>query len=174
MTFIGLTYVPLLLKAYNYLAGVRSPIDQAAWALLGSDGARLVVTLSCIVGAIVGFVLSRVVTTKLDMTRIEGEAELEHGYPVLLFGGAVLFCIFPVITLIDISSMFLANMGVYMTAGWFFGYIIPVLLKYTFLLLHARSINSHIELVGPSGRSGMWRRLGLMRLRVVRNEFEWW
>lgn len=166
---IALTYTPLLVGAYNYLAGARSSIDQAAIAFLGPDNARLAIMMSCIIWTMCGFALSRVVTTKLDMARTEREAGLGNSYVILLLGWMFLIELMPLS-----SSRFLADMGLYMTVGWFFGYIIPVLLKYLHLLLHARSINSHIELVGPSRRSGIWRRLGLMRLRVVPNDFEWW
>jgi hypothetical protein len=72
------------------------------------------------------------------------------------------------------DSSFLAEIGSFAMAGYVFALAAPLLLKYLQLFLHARSANSHIELVGTSNGSGMRRRIRNMKLRVVRNDFEWW
>ena len=174
--FFALIRIPMLIQAYNYLAGARPPIDQAVLALLGHDNSRLALIVLCIIGGVVGLAFSHIVTAKLNNTRIEGEVELRRSFLAFLFGWQVGFWVYwmaPVSQLIDINSWFLDDVALYVAAGWSLGYFIPILIKYILLSLHARSINSHIELVGPTRGSGIRRQFGGMKLRVVRNDSEW-
>ncbi|NHI84339.1 MAG: hypothetical protein EAX81_08575, partial [Candidatus Thorarchaeota archaeon] len=171
MAALFLTTLPWLIGAYNYLRGMSSPIDQAVLALLGSDSSRLVVLASCIIGVIIGLYLSHFVTTKLDVLKREGKAELGMGMYIALFSWWM-FPLFPVSTISSLEmiiygspmSHFLSDLGYFMMAGYFLGYSIPVLWKYAFLALYTSSIDSQIILVGLPKGSGSKRRFQSLTL----------
>jgi len=174
MGVLFLTTLPWLIGAYNYLRGMSSPIDQVILALLGSDLSRLVVLASCIIGAMIGLYLSRFVTTKLDVLKKEGEAELSVRMYFFLF----LWWVFPqypisTISLLEMiiygspTSHFLSDLGFFMMAGYFLAYSIPVLSKYFRLVLYTSSIDSQIILVGLPSGSGFKRLSQNWTLKVV-------
>jgi hypothetical protein len=177
-SFIGvlvLGMLPWLISAYNYLRGMSSPIDQAILALLGSDLSRLVILASCVIGMMIGLYLSRFVTTKLDVVKKEGEFELSKRLELFL----LLWWMIPLwslstVSLLDMTlngfytSSFLSDFDVFMMAGYFLAYSIPVLLKFARLLLYTRSINSQIILVGLPIGSGLRRGHQNLTLRIIR------
>jgi hypothetical protein len=175
MSVLVLGTLPWLIGAYNYLRGASSPIDQVILALLGSDSSRLVVLASSIIGIMLGLYLSRFVTTKLDVVKKEGEAELS----TRMYTALLVWWVFPqwslsIISLLDMSfngfytSKFLSDLGFFMMAGYFLAYSIPVLLKYVLLVRYTRSISSQIILVGlPRGGSGFKKRFQNLTLRII-------
>ncbi len=174
MSVLVLTTLLWLIGAYNYLRGASSPIDQNILALLGSDLSRLVVLTSSIIGMMIGLYLSRFVTTKIDVVKTEGEAELStRMYTALLLWWAFPLWSLSTISLLDMSfngfytSRFLSDFGFFMMAGYFLAYSIPVLSKYVLLVLHTRSIDSQIILVGLPSGSGFKKRFQNLTLRVI-------
>ena len=177
LSFFGvlvLTQLPWLIDSYNYLRGAPSPFDQTILTLLGSDLSRQVVLISSIIGMMIGLYLSRFVITKIDVVRKEGEAELStRMYFALLF-----WFVFPMWLQSTIyfsemivygypTSRFLSDIGFFMMAGYFLAFSIPVLLKYVLLLLHAKSIDSQITLIGLRSGSGFKKRFQYLTLRVI-------
>ncbi len=165
--------LPLFLGAYNYLMGAPSPIDLAALAILGSDLTRLVVLISAIIGIMIGSFLSTIITKKLDIVRREGEVEFGRGLYLVSFGWWTLVAI-PVsfVNLLDmlihgITSRFVTDLSYFLMAGYFLGYAIPVMFKYSRLVLHAGSIDSRVKMTILSRGSGRVRLLQKMALKVV-------
>ena len=122
----------------------------------------------------IGLYLSRFVTTKLDVLKKEGEAELS----VRMYIALILWWMFPQWPVSTISlleriiygsptSHFLSDLGFFMMAGYFLAYSIPVLSKYFLLLLHTSSIDSQVVLVGVPSGSGFKRRFQNLTLKVV-------
>jgi len=173
MSCVLIYLIPWLLGAYNYLRGAPSPIDQAALALLGSDLTRLVVLLSAITGLMIGLFLSRFVTKKLDIVRREGEVEFGRGlYLVLCTWWTWVTTPFFSINLLDmslhvVSSSFITNIGIFLMTGYFLGYAIPVIMKYTRLVLHAGSIGSRVIMTELRRGSGRVKLLQKMTIRIV-------
>ena len=173
MSCVLIYLIPWLLGAYNYLRGAPSPIDQAALALLGSDLTRLVVLLSAITGLMIGLFLSRFVTKKLDIVRREGEVEFGRGLYLVLCGWWTLVMTpFFSINLLDaslhlVSSKFITDLGIFLMAGYFLGYAIPVMMKYTRLVLQARSIDSRVIMTELRRGSGRVKLLQKMTMRIV-------
>ncbi|TFG99314.1 hypothetical protein E4H12_03215 [Candidatus Thorarchaeota archaeon] len=169
-----LSQLPWLIGAYNYLRGASSPIDQSALALLGSDLARIAVLISGIVGMVIGLYLSRFPTAKIDVARREGEARISVRMFLALL---LLWEIFVIpniaIGLLDsffngfLTSHFLSDLCWFMAAGYFLAYSIPVLIKYGFLVMHARSIDSKIELIELRSGNGFIKRFQCLILRVI-------
>ena len=177
LSFLGvliLTQLPWLIGAYNYLRGAPSPFDQTILALLGSDLSRLVVLTSSIIGMMIGLFLVRFVTRKIDVVRKEGETELStRMYFALLVWFVFPLWLFSSISLLEMivygspTSHFLSNLGFFMMAGYFLAYSIPVLSKYVILVLHARSIDSQVVLIGLRSGSGFKRRFQNLTLSVI-------
>jgi len=174
MGVLFLTTLPWLIGAYNYLRGMSSPVDQAILALLGSDVSRVAVLASGIIGVMIGLYLSRFVTTKLDVVRKEGEAQLSAKmYTALLLWWIFPLSLFSTVSLLDMTvngfstSMFLSNLGIFTMAGYFLAFSIPVLSKYVLLVLHTRSIGSQVVLVGLPSGSGLIRHFQNLTLRAI-------
>ena len=174
MSVLVLGTLPWLIGAYNYLRGASSPIDQSILALLGSDLSRLVVLTSCITGMMIGLYLSRFVTTKLDVVKKEGEAELStRMYTTLLIWWVLPLLPLNIISLLDLSingfytSRFLSDFGFFMMAGYFLAYSIPVLSKYILLALYTKSIDSQVVLVGIPRGSGFKKRFQNLTLKII-------
>ncbi len=167
-------YLPSLIISYNYLRGASSPIDQSVLALLGSDLTRIAILVSGIIGMAIGLYLARFVTKKLDIVRREGETGITVRMYIALLCGWTLFP-FPIQTiwLLDryyngfATSRFVTDLGVFLMAGYFVAFAIPVLLKYVILVLHARSVDSQVELVGLQSGSGFKRRFQYLTLRII-------
>jgi hypothetical protein len=166
-------YLPMALS-YNYLRGLRSPIDEVVLVLLGSDLSRLVILASSIIGMMIGLLLSRFVTTKLDVVRKEGEVILSARMHVVLLSWwwfliwpFQMICILEFIAYGPPTSHFLIDLGFSLTAGYWLAFAIPVLLKYLLLVLHAKSIDSRVKLIAFLRGSGFIKRLQYMTLKVV-------
>ncbi len=169
-----LTQLLRLFEQYNYLRGTSSPIDQSVLALLGSDLTRIAVFSSGIIGMVLGLYLSRFVTTKLDVVRKEGETGItQRMYIALLFWAPLLLLPIQAIWTLDMliygppTSKFLSDLGIFLMAGGFAAFAIPILSKYLILVMHARSIDSQVELVGYQIGSGFKRRFQNLTLRVI-------
>jgi hypothetical protein len=169
-----LTQLPWLIISYNYLRGFSSPIDQAVLALLGSDSSRLVIMTSSLIGMMIGLYMSHFVTMKLDVVKNEGEVELGvRMYFALLLWWMFLLLPFDMIFLLESvvygpsSSHFLSDLRWFTNAGYLLAFAIPVLLKYTLLLLHARSIDSQIILIRLRSDISIKKRFQNLTLRVI-------
>jgi hypothetical protein len=169
-----LTQLPWLIGQYNYLRGASSPIDQSTLVLLGSDLARLAVLTSSIIGMMIGLFLVRFVTRKLDVVRKEGKAELGARMYFALFVWWMLLSLpYDAISLLDSvvygpsSSHFLSDLRWFTNAGYFLAFAIPVLLKYVLLVLHAKSIDSRVILIGLRSGSRFKRRFQYLTLGVT-------
>ncbi len=165
--------IPWFLGAYNYLRGAHSPIDQTALALLGSDLTRMVVLISAISGMIIGSLLSRFITKKFDVVRREGEVDLGRGIYFVFFAWylVVMWPFFSVNLLIqslhEFTSSFVTDIGIFLMAGYFLGYAIPVMIKYARLVRHAGSIDSRVKVTELRRGSGLVMLLQKMTMRVV-------
>jgi len=176
LSFMGaliLTQFSRLFVQYNYLRGAPSPIDQTALALLGSDLTRMVLLVSCTIGMMIGLYLSRFVTTKIDVVKKEGEVELStRMYFSLLFWFVFPLWLQSTIYLLEMNiygyptSSFLSDLCIFMMAGYFVAFAIPVLLKYILLVLHARSIDSRITLIEHRSGNG-FIKLKYLTLKVI-------
>ncbi|MFQ5834191.1 MAG: hypothetical protein ACE5H4_15920 [Candidatus Thorarchaeota archaeon] len=169
-----LTQLPWLIMSYNYLRGFSSPIDQAALALLGSDLARLAVLSSSIIGMMIGLLLFRSVSTKLDTVREKGEAELGVGMYLALFAWwNFLLLPFYAVSLLEsvaygpTSSHFLSDLHWFANAGYLLAFAIPVLVKYVLLFLHAKSIGSRVTLISFRSGTGTEKRFPYVAVRVI-------
>ncbi len=168
-----LSQIPWLLGAYNYLRGAPSPIDQVALALLGSDLARISVLVSATIGIMIGSFLSRFATKKLDIVRREGEVELGRGFYFFSFAWFTVVALpFFSLTLLDmslhlVSSRFMTDIGLFLMAGYFLGYAIPVMLKYASLVRHAGSIDSRIMMTELRRGRGLVMLLQKLTMRIV-------
>jgi hypothetical protein len=122
----------------------------------------------------IGLFLVRFVTRKIDVVRKEGETELStRMYFSLLVWFVFPLWLFSSISLLEMivygspTSHFLSNLGFFMMAGYFLAYSIPVLSKYVILVLHARSIDSQVVLIGLRSGSGFKRRFQNLTLSVI-------
>ncbi|MFW9844260.1 MAG: hypothetical protein ACFFEV_06780 [Candidatus Thorarchaeota archaeon] len=168
--------LPWLIGAYNYLQGAPSPLDQSALLLLGSNLTRIAVMISGIIGVVIGLLLSRRVTPKLDVARKMGEAGISRGmYFVLIFWWMLLTLPIQLIRFLDIivngyyTSHFLSDLGWYLTAGTFLAFSIPVIVKYVQLLLSASSTSSQVILTETRSSSDFDKQLQDITLKVVYN-----
>lgn len=177
-SFVGalilLFYIPRLVIYYNYLSGAHSPIDQVVLLLLGHDLSRIVVFISSIFGMIIGLFLSNFITTKLDVVRKEGEAELSTRMYMILFGWWLIqFLPLQMISLLEgtvygiPTSHFLNDISFSLTSGFSLAFAIPIMLKYAILVRHAKSIESRVELIELRRGSGFIKRLQYSVLRVI-------
>ncbi len=123
---------------------------------------------------VLGLYLSRFVTTKLDVVRKEGETGItQRMYIALLFWAPFLLLPIQEIWTLDMliygppTSKFLSDLSIFLMAGGFAAFAIPILLKYLILVMHARSIDSQVELVGYQIGSGFKRRFQNLTLRVI-------
>ena len=170
---IILGQIPWFLGAYNYLRGAPSPIDQTALALLGSDLTRLVVLISAISGMMIGSLLSRFITKKFDVVRREGEVDLGRGiyFVFMAWWTVVMWPFFSINLLIqslhEFTSRFVTDIGIFLMAGYFLGYAIPVMMKYARLVRHAGSIDSRVKVTELRRGSGLVMLLQKMTMRVV-------
>ena len=169
-----LAQLPRLIGAYNYLQGAPSSIDQSALVLLGSDLTRIAVLISCSVGIVIGLSLSRFVTTKLDVVRKEGETGISgRMYFALMFWWMLLTSPIQLIRIVDMvvndyyTSRFLSDLGWFLAAGAFLAYSIPVIAKYTQLVLSTSLTNSKVILVGHQSGSGFKKKFEDITLRVI-------
>lgn len=160
--------------AYNYLRGVPSTIDQSVVALLGSDLPRLLLLASAIIGLIIGSLLSRPVTRKLDTVRRDGEVALG----VRMYIGLNIWFLFMVglnagRSLIERalfgypSSTFLSDISWSLMVGYFLTAGISIILKYFQLLRHAKSIGSRIKLFESRGGSGFIKPINQVTLKLI-------
>jgi len=166
--------LPWLIGAYNYLRGAPSPIDQSALALLGSDLTRIAVLISGAVGMVIGLYLSRFVTTKLDVARKEGETGISRRmYLALLLWWNFLAVSIQMIWVLDLAvngyatSRFLSDLGWFLAAGTFLAFSIPVMVKYTQLMLSASSTSSQVILIGRQSGRGFKKQIQDITLRVI-------
>jgi hypothetical protein len=166
--------LPWLIGAYNYLQGAQSPIDQFVLSLLGSDMTRIVVLISGITGMVIGLYLSRFVTTKLDVVRKEGETGISRRmYIALVVGWSFFASSVQMIGMLDLivngypTSRFLSDIGWFLVAGTCLAYSIPVIVKYTQLMLTASSTSSQVALVGRQSGSGFKKQIQDITLRVI-------
>ena len=169
-----LTQLPWLIMSYNYLRGFSSPIDQTVLVLLGSDLSRVVILISSIIGMMIGLYLSQFATTKLDVVKKEGEAELSaRMYLALLLWWMFLLLPFDAIFLLESvvygppSSHFLSDLRWFTNAGYLLAFAIPVLLKYVLLVLHAKSIDSQITLIKLRSDIGIKKRFQHLTLKAI-------
>ncbi len=170
---IILGQIPWFLGAYNYLRGTPSPIDQTALALLGSDLTRLAVLISAITGMMIGSFLFRFITKKLDIVRREGEVELGRASYFVLFAWWTvgMWPFFSVNLLVQslhgFTSRFVTDIGIFLMAGYFLGYAIPVMMKYARLVWHAESIDSRVIMTELRRGSGLVKSVQKLTMRVV-------
>ena len=156
-----LTSLPGLLGQYNYLRGARSPIDQIAQELLGSDVPRGMVLLSGIFGIILGLYLSRLVYCKLRTVMDEGSVEISRIMYLDLFTWNTIPMIPPSLlnfwqsVAFGSTSDFLSNMAWFFMAGSFLSYSIPVLIGYAVLLSHADAHSMQIEFTAIQNGRGL-------------------
>ncbi len=169
-----LSQLPWLIGAYNYLQGAASPIDQSSLALLGSDLTRIAILISGITGMVIGLYLSRFVTTKLDVVRKEGETGISRKMYIALVVGLSFFASsVQMIGMLDLivngypTSRFLSDIGWFLVAGICLAFSIPVIIKYTQLMLSASSTSSQVILVGRQSGSGFKKQIQDITLRIV-------
>ena len=165
--------LPLLLGADNYLGNAPSPIDVAAFAILGSDLARLVVLISTIISLLFGIFLSTIVTKKFDIVRRDGATEFGRGLYLFSFSWYLLF-LTPVYiinyldrTLQEFTSQFVSSLGDFLMAGYFLGYAILVMIKYVRLVLYADSSDGRVKTTVIHRGSGRVKLIHKMTLEVV-------
>jgi hypothetical protein len=162
-----------LIGAYNYLRGAPSLIDQSVLTLLGSDFPRVIILISGIIGMLIGLYLSRVLIIKLDAVRKEGEARISvRTFFALQFQWAFFFLPISAIGTLDLvvygypTSSFLIDLAYFGMSSFFVAFTIPVLLKYIFLVMHARSIDSQIRLIEHRNVNG-FIKLRFLTLRII-------
>ena len=161
---------------YNYLRGSQSLIDQYILALLGSDLSRVVVLLFAVTGIIIGLILVRLVTKKIDIVKREGV--------VILSAKFYIFCFFwwtcatipdATISLIERSlvgfhtSWFLRDIRFAIMSGYFVAFGVPILLNYFLLLRYANSIDSQVTVVTVQEGNGLIKPVRQTILKLVRS-----
>ena len=142
-----------LLIHYNYLRGSSSLIDQSVLASLGSDGARIVVWCSCIVGAVIGLLACRPVISILNVLRRDEEILLTRmRYAAIgvlpLVGSQAMFIIVLSYNLVYGSqSKFLSDIGLMLAAAYSIAFCFPMLFKYALLSWYTKSTGSRLCLI---------------------------
>lgn len=177
--FFGLWGAPILLWYpadllifYNYPRGSPSLVDKSALALLGSDGARMVVWCSCIVGAVIGLLACRPFISILNALRRDGEVLLSARMRLVVYAGPSFIGVPALILLLPYSpgygvqSRFLSDIALLLMAGYFVAFCFPVLFKYTLLARYAKTTGSRLCLL-LFRRDGASRREAKVFLKIL-------
>jgi len=178
-TPILLWYPADLLIFYNYLRGSPSPIDQSALALLGSDGARMVVWCSCIVGVVIGLLACRPVISILNALRRDGEVLLTRKRYAAIFvlpnmGPQAIFLIgLSYNPVYGIQSKFLSDIALMLMAGYSVAFSFPMLFKYALLAWFAKNTGSRLCLIYLR-EDGAPRKEAKLFLRILHDRPNLW